>query len=218
MMTALLLSLAAAASAQSLPERVERDYVRPALEQVRGAFDGREPSWVPPVMPGMPQTRALSQDVCSRWLEPLLQSNEGFVRSAAHSLGSERLGGEPAEPDLGPPFSSRSLSPAAASLVEAVDRRFLQRLFDPGYLGRAAQSLGSGDPGAGAPDEPSVDDLSEPGDLGLGEPAGSPQAEASAKPAEPALPAKDSTQLVRGRSAAPRPRLKPAPSRFSHGK
>ncbi|OGR97361.1 MAG: hypothetical protein A2V88_06970 [Elusimicrobia bacterium RBG_16_66_12] len=208
-----LLVAASATAAEPLADRVERDYVRPALEQVRGTLEGREPAWTPPALPGTASSRRLSMELSARWLEPLLQGGGGYVGAAARHLASPTaFEAPPEEPSLAERLPLSSLSPAAAELVETVERRFLSKLFPEEYFQAAARSLGSAgqDEGPAAPDlgalpqrqEDSPARLARPGDFSFKLPAG---------------PAKDSTRMIRGKAGSPaqRLRLKPLKSRFS---
>lgn len=198
---------------EPLADKVEREYVKPALEQVQGAVDGREPSWTPPVLPGTASTRRLSEEIESRWIEPLLGAGQGFASGAARTLASPNaFAAPPAEPDAAA-LLPVSRAPAAEGLVESIERRFLSRLFPEDYAARAAAALGKAADDAG-PEAPDVSDLADTGAAAGATRLASPQDFSYAKSRRVA----DSTRLTRGSgvsSGAPRPRLKPFKSRFS---
>jgi hypothetical protein len=203
--------LGAGASAETLTDRVDREYVRPALEQVRGAFEGRAPAWTPPALPGSAAARGLSDKVRARWLDPLLTNDQGLALDAARSLASPRDFAGPGGRDPSSFLPGATLSPAAQGLVDQVEARFLSRVFSPEYALEAARALGSGRQAAGPADPPP--------------PTGDPAAEAAAAvrrasaAAASARRVNDSTRLVRGSGASgdsgSGPHLKPVHSRFT---
>lgn len=199
--------LSARAAAEPLSDRIDREYVQPALAQVQGALDGREPSWIPPVLPGSAQAARLSERVRARWLEPLLEGNRSYALDAARTLASPRAFEVPAEPDVAALLPDARVSPAAEELVSGVERRFLARLFPEDYALGAAAALGSGRAGEEGPSAPEQE-----------EPARPPDDARFARPRDFGRKRKvaDSTRLTRGSAGAgPAPRLKPARSRFS---
>lgn len=191
----LALALAApGAAAETLSDKIDREYVQPVLVQLQGALDGREPAWTPPVLPGTAQTAALSEKVRTLWLDPLLNADQGYAFNAARALASPQAFEPPAEPDLSALLPSPSISPAAEALVSGFQRRFLSRLFPEDYILKAAGALGSGRDDAG-PAAPNVSELAK-----------LPDGRRFA----------DSTKLTRGSSGGgAAPKLKPFRSSFS---
>ena len=211
-MITVFILLASCAAAEPFTDRIERDYIDPVLEQIQGALEGREPSWTPPVLPGMPQTRAFSDELVARWIEPLIENDMNFAQSAALTLASPRLSEPPADISISEIVPLQALSPEAAAIVDFMEQRFLTRLFPGDYIMQAAQALGSGRPDEEGPAEPDLDALSHI-------PAGLTQAVAPQEGAgldtKAPLPSKDSTRLVRGGIGNVRPKLKPIRSRFT---
>ncbi len=202
--------LGAGASAETLTDRVDREYVRPALAQVRGAFSGEEPVWTPPVLPGTAAARAMSEKVRARWLDPLLDDDRGLALDAARSLASPRDFAAPGGRDPASFLPGASLSPAAQGLVDEIQTRFLSRLFSPAYALDAAGALGSARQDKG-PDAPAPD-ASDPA-------AAAVEAVRRASAAVAPRRVRDSTRLVRGSggpsSGSGGPHLKPVSSRFT---
>jgi hypothetical protein len=194
----------AAGAADTLSDRIDRDYVQPAFRELQGALNGREPAWTPPVLPGTAQTAALSEKVRKLWLEPLMSAEQGYAFAAARQLASPRAFEPPAEPDLAALLPNPSISPAAEDLVTKIQRRFLLRLFPEDYVLKSASALGSGRADEQGPDAPDQSDLANA--------AGAPAAPQNGPPRRVA----DSTKLARGSGgAAAGPKLKPFHSRFS---
>lgn len=220
----LVLLLSAPAAAEPLSDKIDREYVQPALSQVQGALAGREPNWTPPVLPGTAQTARLSEQVRARWLEPLMGAGHNYALDAARTLASPQAFEAPAEPDLAAILPDASISPATEELVTAVERRFLSRLFPEDYALKAAGALGAGadEEGPAAPDQ---DDLTRlPSDAGAAAPGG--PAPGSVRAESPRFArandftrkrrVADSTRLAHGSAGAAAPsKLKPTRSRFT---
>lgn len=209
---------AAPASGEPLKDKIDREFVQPALSQVQGALSGRQPNWTPPVLPGTATTARLSEKVRARWLDPLLGGGQTFALSAARSLASPRTFEAPAEPDLAGLLPDASLSPETERMVSDVERRFLSRLFPEEYALRAASALGSGRADEAAPQAPDQSDLERlPAEAGP--PPGVPGAGlrfARAGDFQAKRKFADSTRLTRGSAGgSSAPRLKPTRSRFS---
>lgn len=153
-MTALLslaLLLAAPGSAEPLSDKIDREYVQPALQQVQGAIEGREPSWTPPAPPGNAASAKLTQEINERWVEPLMNAHQAYALEAAQSLAAPHSFSAPAEPDLAALVPTAPAAPAAEGLLSAVQRSFLARLFPEEYALRAAAALGSAHQDEGPP-------------------------------------------------------------------
>ncbi|HEX4046506.1 MAG TPA: hypothetical protein VH309_01655 [Elusimicrobiota bacterium] len=207
-----LLVAATGSAAESLSDKIAREYVQPALEQVQGAVDGREPNWTPPVLPGTAETAALSEKVRKLWLDPLMDADQGYALAAARSLASPKVFEPPAEPDLAAILPVGSISPVAESFVSTVERKFLSRLFPEDYAFKAAAALGSGRAGDAGPSAPDQSDLARLPDLASAGPRFAKPEDFTAK-----RRVADSTKLTRGSSAssAAAPRLKPFSSSLS---
>ena len=117
-MIAAILFWAASAAAEPISDRIQREYTLPALAAVQEAVAGRASTWTPPVLPGSAQTRALTETILSRWIEPLFQSNAKFAKDAARYLASPELGAPPAEP-AAPAFRLPSLLDLARPQISA---------------------------------------------------------------------------------------------------
>lgn len=208
-----LLAAAPGFAAESLSDKIAREYVQPVLDQVQGAVDGREPNWTPPVLPGSAQTAALSAKVRKLWLDPLMDADQNYALAAARSLASPKVFEPPAEPDLAAILPDASLSPTAENLVSSFERRFLSRLFPEDYALKAAAALGSGRADETGPAAPDQSDLARLPDAASAPDAAAPR---FAKPEDFTGKRRvaDSTKLTRGSSAAA-PRLKPFASSFS---
>ncbi len=203
----LLLGSCAAAAGRSLADRVESDYVEPALAAVQDAAQGRASSWTPPALAEPAFARDFESGIDRRWIAPLADRGQADALSAARALASSDPAAA-ASLDGWPSWMTAAAdSPAARALSSWIDERALARVFSPDYILGAARALGLGAP---APSPPPAPDLS-----GLvSAPAAS--APAARRPGADAWSrsrrVRDSTGLVRAGSASfAAPRLKPAP-------
>ena len=116
--------LAAPGAAETLNDKIDREYIQPVFQQIRAAFHGREPNWTPPILPVSARAAKLGAQARALWLEPLLNAEQNYVLNVAHYLASAQPSEPPAEPDF------TSILPASLrGFVSTIERSFSPRPF-----------------------------------------------------------------------------------------